>query len=148
MTRPAKQDADRRRGRHRDDHQDARAVASPVRPPSPAMFHALGNEVSDGSPSPTRARMSVELIASAGIAIWPTFAFRGAVDSNRVRSQPGRRRDEVREREHLARLLPVQDLEHRVRAGDEVQLGVWVFGGEGAQRLDRVREALAVDLDP
>ena len=56
--------------------------------------------------------------------------------------------DEVGQLEQLVRVAPGEDLGQGVGAGDEVQLGVGQRGAQVAQRVDRVRRAVAVDVDP
>src|SRR6188472_1476833 len=56
--------------------------------------------------------------------------------------------DEMGQLEEPLGVAPGEDLAEGVGAGDEEQLGVGVDGGEVAQRVDRVRRAAAVDVDP
>ena len=79
-----------------------------------------------GAPRATRARMSLEEMARAGISIrWTRPAAPGTWLTRRSRSKPrpggG---DELGLGEDLVGLLPGEDLEDRVGPGDEEQAGV------------------------
>ena len=97
------------------------------------VHDAVGHEVPDRLARRTRARQSVELIASAGTSSRLTAAVREAVVDQLV-PRPGHP-DEVREREQLRRAVPAEDRLERVSAGDEEQLGA------GAVRSPQVAAA-------
>ena len=108
-----------------------------------------GTRYQTGSPRRLRSRQSVEQIARAGISTIVTRS-EGMLDNvsaSMVVAGAGTA-DEVGQREQLLGVTPGEDVGQRVGAGDEVELDVGHRGLEVAQGVDRVRRALAVDVDP
>ncbi len=105
-----------------------------------------GTRYQTGSPSATRARQSVELIAIAGTS-WSVTRSLGQSLVGQLVPGPGDA-DEVRQLPELLGVLPREDLGEGVGAGDEEQLVVGPLRPDVAQGVDRERRAGPVDVDP
>ena len=112
-----------------------------------------GTRYQIGRFSSARLRQSVDEIASAGtstrVSASSASSLRACVDVLAVELVAGPAHpDEPGQGEHLLPVLPGQDRRQRVRAGDEVEIGVRVERPQIAQGVAGVGRAAAVDVHP